>query len=297
MSHHVTPNSAPSDTEPRVERLRLPAKDGYTLTAYRFDPIMPIKAVIVIASAMAVSQSFYVGFATFLAKQGFQVWTFDYRGIGESLQGSMRDVKTDLMDWVEKDFDSLICIASDAHPHLPLYVIGHSFGGQVAALLPSRKRLTGLISIASGSGATRHNTPQTRRRAPLLWYLLAPLLCSVFGYFPGARIGVIGNLPAGAIFQWRRWCLTSDYILTGQSGAREAYASAQFSILGLAFEDDELLSEQGVRFLHNAYLQSTPDYRVIEAKKFGLKRIGHFGFFKPQAEAQLWPLVANWITR
>ena len=296
MSHDVTTNAFLCDVAQRVERLRLPSKDGYLLTAYRFDPVVPATAVIVIASAMAVPQSFYVGFATFLAKQGFQVWTFDYRGIGESLQGSMRKVKTNLIEWVEKDFDSLICIAGDSIPDVPLFAIGHSFGGQVAALLPSRKRLTGLITIAAGSGATRHNTPQIRRRAPFLWYFLAPLLCTVFGYFPGSRIGVIGNLPTGAMLQWRSWCLTSDYILTGQSGAREAYATAQFSILGLAFEDDELLLEQGVRFLHNAYLQSTLDYRVIEAEKFDLKRIGHFGFFKPQGEAHLWPMVANWIT-
>jgi hypothetical protein len=29
----------------------------------------------------------------------------------------------------------------------------------------------------------------------------------------------------------------------------------------------------------------------------GLQRIGHFGFFKPQSETALWPLVADWLDR
>lgn len=34
---------------------------------------------------------------------------------------------------------------------------------------------------------------------------------------------------------------------------------------------------------------------VIAPAQFGLKRIGHFGFFKPQSEAALWPIVTAWI--
>ena len=84
------------------------------------------------------------------------------------------------------------------HPGLPLFAIGHSFGGQCAPLLPSRRLLAGLVNIAVGSGAMRHNTPAIRRTAPLLWYVLVPVLCPLFGYFPGARLGVIGDLPTAA---------------------------------------------------------------------------------------------------
>ncbi|MEJ2417719.1 MAG: hypothetical protein P8Y45_12485 [Exilibacterium sp.] len=80
-------------------------------------------------------QFFYRDFAHYLATQGYHVWTFDYRGTGEPLKGSMR------------------------------------------------------------------------RSAPLMWHLLAPLLCPPFGYFPGERLGVIGNIPSAAMFQWRRFNL------------------------------------------------------------------------------------------
>ena len=112
---------------------------------------------------------------------------------------------------------------------------------------------------------------------------------------PISRLGVIGDIPTGAMFQWRRWCLTPDYILSGEPGARAAYASAEFPVLALTFADDELLLEDGSRMLHAAYSKRPADYRLIVPAEFGLKRIGHFGFFKPQSEAALWPVVTKWI--
>lgn len=274
-----------------------PASDGYRLVARRFDTKEQGRAHVVIAAAMAVPQSFYAAFATYLAERGYIAWTFDYRGIGESRTGPMRKVKADLDDWLDKDYDALLRLIGADTPDLPLFVVGHSFGGQVAPLLPSRGRLAGLVNIAVGSGSTRHLTPRTRRSAPLMWHVLAPALCPLFGYFPGARIGVVGDLPAGAMLQWRRWCLTPDYLLTGQPGARDAYASADYPVLALTFADDELLLEAGSRMLHDAYRRRAVDYRVIEPERYGLARVGHFGFFKPSSEATLWPLVGEWLDR
>jgi len=280
-----------------MKPVHFPAKDGHRLAAYRFDPDGLARGHVVIAAAMAVPQAFYAPFAHYLADLGYTAWTFDYRGIGESRKGPLRKLRADLDDWLDKDYDALLQMIGEVSPDAPLFVVGHSFGGQVAPLLPSRGRLAGLINIAVGSGSTRHLTPRTRRSAPLMWHVLAPTLCPLFGYFPGARIGVVGDLPTGAMFQWRRWCLTPDYLLTGQPGAREAYASADYPVLALTFADDELLLEAGSRMLHEAYRRRAVDYRVIEPERHGLARIGHFGFFKPQSGTELWPLVGEWLDR
>jgi len=280
-----------------MSRIELAAADGESLAGYRFEPPGAASASVVIAPAMAISQSFYANFAKWLASQGYTVWTFDYRGTGESLRGSMRGARGDLGDWMNKDYDGVLKTASAARPDLPLFAIGHSFGGQCAPLLPSRGLLSGLVNIGVGSGAMRHNTPAIRRSAPLLWYLLVPVLCPLFGYFPGARLGIIGDVPCGAMRQWRRWCLTPDYILSGEPGARDAYASAEFPVLALTLADDELLLEAGSRLLHDAFRRRTPDYRVIAPKDYGLERIGHSGFFRQQSEQALWPLVTGWLER
>lgn len=278
-----------------MQRIAFRAADGHELAVHRFDPHGPVRGQVVIAAAMAVAQSFYAPFAQFLARRGYTAWTFDYRGIGGSLRGPRRRLKADLGDWLRQDYDALLRKVAEEAPGQPLFVVGHSFGGQVAPLLPSRERLAGLVNIAVGSGSTRHLTPRMRRSAPLLWHVLAPALCPLFGYFPGARIGVVGDLPTGALMQWRRWCLTPDYLLTGEPGAREAYATAAFPVLALSFADDELLHESGSRLIHGAYRPGAVDYRLVEPARHGLRRVGHFGFFKPQCEMNLWPLVAGWL--
>ena len=270
------------------------ATDGHPLAANCYEPPGTVRGSVVIAPAMAINQSFYAPFAQWLAGQGFVAWTFDYRGTGESLRGPTRGAPGALDDWCGKDYEALLQAAHARQPQHPLFALGHSFGGQCAPLLPSRRLLRGLVNIAVGSGAMRHNTPAIRRQAPLLWYLLVPLLCPLFGYFPGARIGVIGDLPSGAVRQWRRWCLARDYLLGAEPRAREAYASAGFDVLGLTFPDDELLLEAGSKLLHSAYGHPV-DYRVLAPASVGLQRIGHFGFFRPQSQAALWPLVAGWM--
>lgn len=278
-----------------MQRLRLSAADGHELAACRFAPQGPLRGQVLIAAAMAVTQSFYAPFARFLARRGYLAWTFDYRGIGESFSGPRRRLKADLSDWLHKDYDALLRQLGAEVPGQPLFVVGHSFGGQVAPLLPSRERLAGLVNIAVGSGSSVHLQARVKRSAPLMWHVLAPTLCPLFGYFPGARIGVVGDLPTGAMMQWRRWCLTPEYLLSGEPGAREAYATADYPVLALTFADDELLHESGSHLLHGAYRHGRVNYRLIKPAALGLKRIGHFGFFKPQGEAGLWPMVTEWL--
>lgn len=276
-------------------RIDLATHDGPPLAVHCHEPSRPPRAGVVIAPAMAVPQSFYAEFAAYLARQGFRVWTFDYSGIGQSWRGSIRRCEADIGDWIRRDYDAVVRHAGDALAGAPLFALGHSLGGQATPLLPSLDRLSGLVNIAVGSGAARHNQPRVRRSAPLLWYVLGPTLCPAFGYFPGNRIGLLGDIPRRAFYQWRRWCLTPDYILSGEPGAREAYARARYPVLGLTFTDDELLHESGSRLLHDAYTGAPVDYRELSPRQFGLDRIGHFGFFRRSQETVLWPLVSAWL--
>jgi predicted alpha/beta hydrolase len=95
--------------------------------------------------------------------------------------------------------------------------------------------------------------------------------------------------------QWRRWCLSPDYLLGAEPAARPAYATAPFPVLALTFADDELLLEEGSRLIHSAYPPGRVDYRLLRPEQFALPRIGHSGFFRPLGEAALWPLVRQWL--
>lgn len=276
-------------------RRTLVTKAGNQIVANKFMPTREPIAVIVIAPAMAVQQSFYAAFAEYLANYGYTVWTFDYSGIGDSWSGLLRRCKADISEWVSDNYDLVVRIAARENQGLPVFIVGHSLGGQTAPLLPSAHKLSGLMNIAVGSGSTLHLQPNVRRLSPLLWHFAAPVLCTTFGYFPGKLINLIGNVPRRAFMQWRRWCLTPEYLLTGERGGRDAYARAFFPVLGLTFSDDEMLTSDGSKIMHEAFRNAPVEYRVIDPNEFGISKIGHFGFFKPSNGADLWPLATKWI--
>jgi hypothetical protein len=100
------------------------------------------------------------------------------------------------------------------------------------------------------------------------------------------------------ITQWRRWCLAREYVVGAEGEhVRAAYASVRIPILSLSFTDDEMMSAQGIRSLHALYSGAPIQYRQIAPSDVGVARIGHFGFFRPQFEGTLWPIVKEWIKK
>jgi predicted alpha/beta hydrolase len=256
-----------------------------------FEPSGPPKASVIIPSAMGAAQNFYARFAEWLAAQGYAVITFDYRGIGLSAPPSLRGFQINIVDWARQDCAAVIDFAKTQQPNLPLYWIGHSLGGQLIGLIPNRQQIDRVIAVAAGSGYWRENAWPTKRYVLWLWYVAAPLATSLFGYFPGKRLRKVGDLPAGVIGQWRRWCLSPDYLGSEGDETRAAYASVRVPMLSLYFTDDEIMSAESIRLMHALYTSAPVEYRRISPAEVGVRRIGHFGFFRAQSEQTLWPLV------
>ena len=267
--------------------------DGAVPLALRvYEPAGAARASVVIGGAMGVRQAFYEAFALWLAGQGFRVTTFDYRGHGDSLQGPMREVKADLFDWA-RDYEAVITAAKAALPSRPLYLLGHSLGAQLPGLLQKPEQVDGLLSVAAGSGYWRDNAPRLKRMVPYFWWVLVPLATRLCGYFPGRRLRKVGDLPAGVILQWRRWCLSPTYSV-GAEGAvvAQSYAAVRFPVLALSMSDDELMTLRGTHNLVNLYANAERRVEHITPADWQVRRIGHFGFFRAQFEASLWPRVA-----
>lgn len=235
----------------------LAAADGTPLAVRFFAPDdgTPHRGAVLIGGAMGVRQDYYRPFAQWLARQGFVVASFDYRGMGESRPAgaSLREVDVDLFDWAA-DTDTVIEALAERAGGLPLVLIGHSLGAQLPGLLRHRDRLAGLLSVAAGSGYWRDNAPQLRRYVPYFWHVLVPLGTALFGYFPGRRIGKVGDLPRGVVLQWRRWCMHPRYHVGAEGDAvRERFEAARFPVVALSITDDELMTERGTRVLVDCY--------------------------------------------
>lgn len=260
---------------------------GAPLAVTRHESSGPARASVVIGGAIGVPQRYYQDFAAWLARQGFHVLTFDWRGQGQSLQGPMRSARATLRDWVA-DYEAVIAHAREALPGQPLLLIGHSLGAQLPGLFAHPERVDGLLAVAAGSGYWRVNAPQLRRTILPFWYVVMPITTTVCGYFPGARLGMIGDLPAGIAWQWRRWCLNPLYGM-GAERARERYARVRFPIHLLRMHDDEMMSEQANHDLLAMYPGAAQAMQTLGREDAQGQRIGHLGFFKARFEPLLWP--------
>jgi predicted alpha/beta hydrolase len=247
---------------------------------------------------MGVPQRFYQPFASWLAARGVEVLTLDLRGIGASRHKPLRDEDADLLTWATQDLTAALRLTKQLAPSRPTLWFGHSLGGQLIPFVEGQDSLDQIVTVSAGSGYWRQNSPALRRRVWLLWWGFMPVLTPLFGYFPGQRLGMVGDLPRGAAMQWRRWCLDPSYAVGVLPGARQRFAQVHAPIECIWARDDQMLSIDNVSSLHSFYSGAQVTTRYLEPSDYGLKRIDHFGFFHRSMEEPLWePLIAPLLDR
>ncbi len=276
------------------------AADGTQIAMRVYEPDSPDRGSVVIGGAMGVRQDYYAPFAQWLSGQGWRVTTFDYRGSGDSLPntpaGGLKGFKADLFDWT-RDYEAAIDHAARALPGQPLYLLGHSLGAQLPGLINNQHKVSGLLSVAAGSGYWRENAPQLKRIVPYFWFFLVPLATRLCGYFPGKKLKKVGDLPAGVILQWRKWCLNPRYSVGAEGeGVRQRYANVRFPVVALSITDDELMTLQGTQSLFNLYENAQVQVQRVAPGDVSVRRLGHFGPFRSEHEAMLWPRMQQWLS-
>ena len=289
-----------------MELINFTAKDGYCLCGVLYRPQVAAmcpqshpKGAVLLVCAVGVTQSFYRPFCAWLADCGYVAMTFDYRGMGQSGNGSLRQLNANVMTWAEHDAASALeHLAARVPTEVPITWLGHSLGGQIYAFALDQvapavaARVKKFTYIAAGSGYWRENAAPTRRRSWLFWFVLGPLLTPLFGYWPGARLGIVGDLPKDVFYQWRAWCMNREYAVGALPPKyRSLSASVVVPITSISFTDDELMSEKNIAGLCSTYPQRQLKSLRFMPQDLGVKRIGHFGAFRKEMREPLWERV------
>lgn len=268
--------------------------DGYELAVARFPAQGTPWATLCIGGAMGVRQDFYAPFARFLAGEGVHVLTFDYRGSGFSRPRKLSDFPATVTEWAEQDLDAMLAEARKPAPSLPLLFVGHSLGGQILGLAPRNVDVAAIVNVTVGSGYYKlHRTMALRVR--ILWFLAMPLLLPLFGYFPGKRLRMIGDLPFGVAWQWRKWCLHPEYVLCEGADTYARFARVSVPILSLSFTDDAMIERPAIEKLESAYPNARVESRHLAPAQAAAKAVGHFGFFSERMRGTLWKDCLEWL--
>jgi predicted alpha/beta hydrolase len=285
----------------------LAATDGYPLVARLWvgnQASSPVAAALVNAGA-GIGMSYYDRFASFLAANGVPAVTYDYRGIGKSRPRSLRGFAASVEDWGSKDCAAALQWLDTRFPGARRVIVGHSVGGFVTGFVTNGPMIDQMLLIGAHTGYWRDYAPRSRPAMYLLWHALMPFLTHLVGYFPGRRLHLLEDLPAGVAIEWanRRqpdfWWnrKTSDGALdtAWRQNALGRFRAIRAPTLALRFSDDAFATEAATNRVLSLYQNCRVTRMVVEPADVGGQKIGHFGFFRSRFRDTLWPRVLEWL--
>ena len=290
-------------SEPAVDEraLRIRAQDGYELGAVLYSvpaDAEPQRAVVLHGGA-GIPALRYRRFARFLAHSGIPVLTYDFRGIGLSRPSALRGFRAVIEDWAEYDCSAAIGWMRERFPRAELVGIAHSNGALLLGGAHNAAEQARLILIGAHTGYYGDYLPLYRFPMAALWHGLMPALTRLIGYFPGRRLGLGDDIPAGVALQWasRR---SSDLRPAGASPSAERTrrlldrcAALGRPALVIRISDDAFATAAGLRRFLAYYPRLSPEYVVLTPADAGARKIGHFGFFGRSTGPALWPKLVE----
>jgi predicted alpha/beta hydrolase len=278
--------------------------DGYSLGATLYLPRGAKRHAVLINSAAAVPRKLYKGFASYLARRGCAVLTYDYRGTGDSRQKSLTNYsqprslvgfKASMSDWAALDVTAAVAWMRERYKTLPLNYVGHSFGGQALGLLPNNTEVSRALFIAAQAGSWKLMAAPERYRVYAMLNFIGRPLTRLVGYAPG-RAGLGMDLPKGVFLQWANWAMSDRYLFDDPDlKALANFPNYRGALRSLCISDDPWATRPGVELLCSGFTAITPDILTITPSDAGAAKIGHLGFFKAEHRDTLWRGAAEWI--
>jgi predicted alpha/beta hydrolase len=274
------------------QELRHAALDGYPLVSTVFPSNS--NEFIVLAGATAVPRGFYRRFAEYAQSRGINVITTDYRGIGDSKRGSLKGFEMDYADWSKHDLAASVRWASDRGR---VWLVGHSLGGHAIGQLPEPNIVNAAYVCGVGAGWHGWMPQPERMKVWLLWNLLGPVTTRMLGYMPTSKFGMGEDLPMGVYRDWKRWCHFPHYFFDDPDAVAitSKFAKVTIPIAANVSTDDLWAPPKSRDAFFKGYTGTKVEPVDISPQQFGVKGIGHMGYFRAHVGEKLWPEIFNWL--
>ena len=281
----------------QTREIHIATQDNYQIAATLFTPSeQTIKATVIVCSATGVLRQYYKGFASFLAEQGLQVITYDYRGIGGSRTKNKKDLALSMVNWGRKDYAAIVDYLSEEFPDHDLLSVGHSIGGQLLGLLPDNHRIKACLNIASQHVYWKNWSGRHKALSFVFFYGLLPFFARTAKGLPAWVLGA-EPLPLQITRDWSRFGRKSFYTDIDGKEVKDNYFSYRGKMRLLAVEDDLQFAPTSAVYAlkNNIYRNADAEVLVVKPSDYEMKRIDHFGFFQKRMNRSAWKECADWL--
>ena len=179
---------------------------------------------------------------------------------------------------------------------LPLFAVGHSFGGHAFGLLPNHHKVAGFYTFGTGAGWHGWMLAGERLRVLAMWNLVGPLVVRAKGYLAWKRLGMGEDLPLGVYRDWKHWCRYPRYFFDDPQMAHlsERFAGVRTPIVAANATDDLWAMPRSRDAFMAAYSQAPYQALDLQPGRDGPRRIGHMGYFRADAQS-LWEQALDWF--
>jgi predicted alpha/beta hydrolase len=178
------------------ETIEVRTADGQTLFADVREPTGgDAKGIAILAHAMFARRTTFTkpadgGLAALFAASGYRTVAFDFRGHGESGPEARSGGSWSYDDLVRADLPAVVACARARSPRLPVVVVGHSLGGNVALAGQGLGVLgaDALVVVATNMWTKRHEPSRRRWIAKRAVMEALDLACRRRGYVPARAL-------------------------------------------------------------------------------------------------------------
>ena len=259
------------------------------------------RPVLLCLPAMGVAAGFYARFAQHLSEAtGAAVEVLELRGQGAHEERAARGADYGYREIVEIDIPAAVDRIEAAHAGRPVYLVGHSLGGQLAVMASAAlaARLAGLVLIAAGTAHYRAWPAAHRWRARLVLQAIRAM-ASLLPWYPGRLLGFGGNQPRRFMRDWSFNAFTGRYRLEGSRRSPEelerAMRAVRCAVLSIAVREDPVAPPGAEAELLAKLSHARIERSAIEGITADRPWRRHFSWAR--APGEVGALIAAWLDR
>jgi len=182
----------------KEQSIDVPLASGDTLNLKRFSGSESGPPVLMLHGAIENGRIFYSGsgkgLAPFLARNGCDVYVADLRGRGKSRPAINRNSHFGQTEAITEDIPAVIEAIRSIRGRIPLHLVAHSWGGvlfsSVLARFPEYVKMFSSLTYFGSKRTVRVWNLWRLLKVDLVWNVVCPLACSIFGYLPARKLRI-----------------------------------------------------------------------------------------------------------